>query len=677
MSIILKAKRNPSNYELKTVGERFSSDSYNVKDFSKLNATLPKTKRLYEMPLGITYSFGKNRKEFLKEAQILYDIQNKTEEGLRFKPTLRSRILLVPKYKAIVKSRVRVNNHLIERQTRILYEQAITNRTPLPKIKTAGIIKSFVIATNIDYRVKIFVCGTCKNQELIIRTESKDQWCTCSSCKTSVLPIEFYGSNYKHEVQDIKLIAEYEDDKCFITFQEQRAYKLEFAKDQIVSYSIEHKKWVVFKNTGYVALRVNNKYYNFYKKPPTIPSVFIDQCKTVFNNLGIKFPTDTTQPSHSLAGTVFWKFARNPLWKDIGSYNISGIDEKFTRRLRYHHKKYGTKKARQMFYGTTSKALITLISSTYGAEAMYTLPLVRALYANGYNDAQILNAIKGYINKYDNQIGFSRIEGKYMAREDLIKQCDFFIKFLENSLGTKQKVINFLAVGTLKASTLRDSVKQISEILEIKPDYKLSINKDLDVIEFILSRDYRALVKNPVKATILIDNVSDVTTQDFMIKQCTHTTDLVDIGTRLNICVASYASMATHGKTHIFEVMRTGTEELLACVEVKPNRTIVQAKLAKNQRVITMPDLDQFLCEWAKEQDLTIVTGDLSKYEKMPLNTDGLGYNRMIEQRVILQREAMNAPIPLGRFPELREVAVQEEPFLNNYNLLQEVGAPF
>jgi hypothetical protein len=534
---------------------------------------------------------------------------------------------------------LRLRNHLFMRNSRRILRLTppIIVGTTKGKIKKAFLVNPTMQSGYTPNSLRRFICAECPAEYHVVIDIDKTPFHTCTSCNKqfNILDNSLISIPRNFELVPTVNVATIDNnDACYIVFENHRSYvykpipnifdneqpyikprypainkkilaigyrpskvkkvkppKVQ-TKDQIISYESVDYKWMINKKTGFISCYKNGIYHNILaqNRYVTPPVEFIERMGKVFDSLNI--------PCDNIPITALYKVSRNKMWQEIGTSSVLSIDPKFARRLAYQHKKHGTKKARELFYGTKSKALINQIISS--SESNYSITFTKILTSLGYDDNHIMSVLKHRQAAKAISISDGSTSYQYQGNDTLVQLLLSFIKFLQNSLGSKVKVINYLCKVEYRDHTLLDTAKQLKDLLAIKPEYSITskLSDKLLEVERIISRDYRLIVKE-ANRPLAITKYEKTSNNSFSIEQATMSHELVQIGHDLNICVGSYTNAAIKGDCFIFHVKETQTGNSFACIEVNKNKAIVQAKMKRNEQVLKNQELLSFVKEWA------------------------------------------------------------------------------
>lgn len=292
---------------------------------------------------------------------------------------------------------------------------------------------------------------------------------------------------------------------------------------------------------------------------------------------------------------------RNPLWMDLNvviknGNPVESLHIKYS-TLKYHYDKYGTRALREKFIGSSNKQIQRFLSQDYQRIKAFNL-LKKAKLDHLFDP----NNLEVFINNHNIDIrcvDVVQILLKY--NYNLKKIINFRNPYIFNDISGL-----YFRVDRL----LRDNQRHL--LIEVM-NPKNSITAIHDGLAH-LHRNIRDA--NYLREIPLLESQSILAydTDNYMFIPSNHTQMLLDLGTKLNICVASYDMKALSGNITIVGVYDKVSNNPIACIEVTKDNDVVQAKLSRNQPLKTNEGLLEITKQWLSEKRLTTSGYDISPY---------------------------------------------------------------
>jgi hypothetical protein len=257
------------------------------------------------------------------------------------------------------------------------------------------------------------------------------------------------------------------------------------------------------------------------------------------------------------------------------------------------------KKILQALIGHQSK---TIVSKCQTPEEFYFLSGFGPYFKQPEN---LTNVMKGFENSDKSFLNDERLDQFHVAMKLLSTFHSNETVFANRLIKLSEKK------GSLKnfMSYISDIGKLYSGIMDSAPDYIASFSGNIGEFHDNLSVDHRRLVKHsklPFKYKEDIKNL-EAEIDEYHFKLAKNASELSSVGSRMGICVGSYAEDVKKGYcTIILMQMENDTK---VCIEIR-NKSIVQAKEARNN--IPREGYQKLVYEWAKVNHLKIRTSDLN-----------------------------------------------------------------
>lgn len=427
-----------------------------------------------------------------------------------------------------------------------------------------------------------------------------------------------YGINKLEERQPIVESARYKTIvKCFTTYYN---YKVKVTDTYIRVSRFLEKCWLN-KKTGSIGRRTNKSqsYHLFYffedgnikisknnMKLFTIPNelrhdntlyhTFLD----VLEDNKVKYNYPVLRKSGFRAGM---RALRNPLWMDlnvvIGNGNpVHSLHIKYS-TLKYHYDKYGTRALREKFIGSSNRQIQRFLSQDYQRiKAFHLLKKAKLDSLFDPNNLELLLTNHNVDVRCVDVIEILLKHGYSLKRIVNFKQPYIFndissLYFRVTSLLREDQQHLLLEVMNPKRS--------IPEIHDGLSQLQRNIRDANYLREIPLTEDRLALAYE---------------TENYSFVPATHTQMLLDLGTKLHICVAVYDTKAVSGEISIVGVYDKNSNEPIACIEVTKGNDVIQAKLAYNQPLKTHEELLDVTKEWLSLKQLTTSYYDIAPYSR-------------------------------------------------------------
>lgn len=161
---------------------------------------------------------------------------------------------------------------------------------------------------------------------------------------------------------------------------------------------------------------------------------------------------------------------------------------------------------------------------------------------------------------------------------------------------------------------LEDYIMTLKNIIVIDPNYKLNFrNYSIRQMHDIASSDYNKLRRENVEIPYekkdhkLNKTIGDYT---FTLAKDTHT--LIDVGTKMHICVGGYDRSALSKDCIIVICSKIGSkDDYEVCIELDSSYVIKQAKRYRNRNIERGTEIEKALMEWISSNRLCIATYDI------------------------------------------------------------------
>ncbi|MBU4643033.1 PcfJ domain-containing protein [Bacillus toyonensis] len=162
-------------------------------------------------------------------------------------------------------------------------------------------------------------------------------------------------------------------------------------------------------------------------------------------------------------------------------------------------------------------------------------------------------------------------------------------------------------------SYVRDIVKMQKELVDEIPGYQLPPFETIKSHHDILAKDYEKIQNKCIEIDYTEDEIekleSDMSTHRFKLAESNH--ELIDVGSKLGICVGSYASYTIKKEIYIVLVEDKETNAITHCLEVSNGEKLklVQAKGKYNSR--PSESISDMIVQYSKERGIGIDTYDI------------------------------------------------------------------
>lgn len=435
------------------------------------------------------------------------------------------------------------------------------------------------------------------------------------------------GGKYRKYVQTrISHTFDYENDKVIKTrhFKMRATYMKE---TNLVSMSIIKKHtmdYVYFKETKKLVRLVNNK-LTYDERRGEITRTF-KECLT--NYLKQTDPRLHTYVEKDIS--IFSSYSRlrkvlrNPMWVDLNDPHISDISGgrydpngyydrgpvNKLNRIRYAYKKHGTKRAREVYYETTNKGLIKLYQDIKpGKLADHVLPTMGYLQKN-LN--QPLDKCIALLKLTLENKGLNFFNLSFFKQVEKIKEYYPHISY--------EKIVKKSQGGTSYYSYTReltdifrylvrieDLQKQVNTVIELPKCNDLDFYSLSTRLSFVINSfaDKKDLLQ--YTHTKVCEELYNKDLGAYSFKFANSNKQLVDCGNALSICVGGYKYNAERRSCDIvFVYKQEAPNEVYCCVEIsprdldsdKPTYSLRQAKLRRNNRASSDPELNEVILNW-------------------------------------------------------------------------------
>ena len=418
----------------------------------------------------------------------------------------------------------------------------------------------------------------------------------------------------------------------YLTFNSDDKHPLEY-KDIITT--IKNDKYIRtshFPTKFYYCSRKNVIASSYVKKRAKHLFYFFDDARAVVreNNQTIRFRENIKTEHHQefikailessikvnpdivrkLSLHSLIRYLSNPLWRDlnvpVNKDFVSHLHVPY-HRLSYYYKKYGTKKLREVYFGTSVKVIQNVLSTDeslipfykYLSETIdvnvldinHQVRFLRSLSSHSLSrySYQRLNRSFAQGIKYLLDVGYSfrRIINSFEASErsrDLVNYVTD-IPFMVNRVNLHDADVH---ITSDNISTIHDKLAEADRRKRDSAYYGRNIELTEEEVKYEFKDD------------------------SYYFKPANITDDLANLGNKLSICVRSYADRAIAKHCTIVGVYDVHTNDPICCIEVT-NGSIVQAKLLRNTYASSDKKLNQLILDWALEHKLKIRTRDLNE----------------------------------------------------------------
>ncbi len=178
---------------------------------------------------------------------------------------------------------------------------------------------------------------------------------------------------------------------------------------------------------------------------------------------------------------------------------------------------------------------------------------------------------------------------------------------------TGEKRINLGSVMWLT----RDSHRMYKDIIQALPGYDLRYDGNMKQTHDRLTRDYNRIQQAPRTIPYSEDERTYLTASyggyDFVLPELT--TELVECGQALDICVGGYGNEVAEKRTLIVFVKKE--DKYAACIEITPNGNMSQAKGYGNNRYRPLADdVIDAIAHWANNGGVSLNTYDMNSHRR-------------------------------------------------------------
>lgn len=181
-----------------------------------------------------------------------------------------------------------------------------------------------------------------------------------------------------------------------------------------------------------------------------------------------------------------------------------------------------------------------------------------------------------------------------------------------------------------------DALSMRSQLLETGIDINIQ-EKDIFKYHDLISNLYNTVKKATQSAELDLYRTTDTSSQlptltanSYTIRSPKTTYELLDIGSQMNHCVASYMDDYFYRKLEICVVERGG--KYIACLEIVRN-TIVQAKLSNNRYLTEDKEVLELVKKWAEQNNIKLGSADCG------VKQESTGRQKPCEERLALAKE--------------------------------------
>ena len=304
------------------------------------------------------------------------------------------------------------------------------------------------------------------------------------------------------------------------------------------------------------------------------------------------------------------RYLSNPLWRDlnvpVNKDFVSHLHVPY-HRLSYHYKKYGTKKLREVYFGTPTKAIQSVLSLDENLTAFYNYfkDTIDVTKLDVNLQVQFLQSLRAHaVTNYSPR----RLSKSFAQAVKYLLDEGYSFRRLINSLETSERsrdIVNY--INDIPYMAARVSLQDAD--VHITSDNISTIHDKL--AEADRRKRDSAYYGRAIELTE--DEVAyEFKDETYHFKPVSITDELDTLGNKLSICVRSYDDRAILKHCTIVGVYSSVTSEPICCIEVT-NKTIRQAKLLRNNCAKTNVELNQLILHWAKEHTLQIRTYDLNE----------------------------------------------------------------
>lgn len=339
-----------------------------------------------------------------------------------------------------------------------------------------------------------------------------------------------------------------------------------------------------------------------------------------YNNL--LFQTNVSERDEKYTIKLINKF-NNLKSRELGvifSYSlISNILDKYKSReslnssLNYHFKKYGTKKLSSLVFTSHSKVIIRLIKHCVN-DSQDVEYLYKFFSSPLYKEQELVRAVQAFdIKSYE----FSHLLLLYMiAVYGGVKSPIERVLKLEN-IGNFSEIFDDLdtVINVYNRALNHEDGVEILKTLAVKTkgyiDGKTDhVNYNRELVRLLQQVKNVKVNFEYSQETIDTFNFSD---DDVVISLAQDSSELLSMGSEMNICVGSYVDRVKTKRCDILSVKSAIDNNYLVCIELR-GKSIVQAKMAYNNRLVNDKDLLLKIQNYAAERSIGINTYDMETH---------------------------------------------------------------
>lgn len=201
---------------------------------------------------------------------------------------------------------------------------------------------------------------------------------------------------------------------------------------------------------------------------------------------------------------------------------------------------------------------------------------------------------------------------------DILVGNDSFNVFIEAMLKKSSENAVANKIASLESFYyLIDAANMYADIINQLPDYDFDIKRSIEELHDIFSKDYNKLSRPNIKIEYEEhEKEIECSIGDYDFKLAKDTHELIDIGTRMNICVGSYGYRAANKDLGI--IVAYQDDEPIVCFELSSDfKQVLQAKLKHNR--CPQGEVHEICLKFVEKNGMEISTYDLSYQET---NTD-------------------------------------------------------
>lgn len=291
-------------------------------------------------------------------------------------------------------------------------------------------------------------------------------------------------------------------------------------------------------------------------------------------------------------------------WADHDLINIYTINEAITTGLDYKKRILARNNMnRYLRKGDTKRASEFAYYGFKFPKAMRKLLLKVPPLSLYYESAQLLYQV---YEKYDTNIALN------IMKDDA---GEINLSYLNS-----RYYLLAILLGFKKNRLMRAGLDMVEDAMIMKCRLEeLCVNTTYRTNNFVEYHDYLSNLYTSIMAsTASVHNMAfkaiDTSKQlpsmqinGYTLRSPVSTSELIDVGSDMRHCVASYCHRYYYRQLEILLVEKDGT--YVACVEIQ-DKNIVQAKLKFNEPVINNPKVFNALAEWATENGYTLACSD-------------------------------------------------------------------